>query len=243
MNQKKPVIGIILDWEAKGSFSDFPYFALRTHYIDAIRLAGGTPFLIPYGDTDSVADYLQLIDGLLVPGGFYAMPNSWYEGKDEQSPYQKTPRFEFEEVIIKQALNLDMPMLCICAGMQVLAGLFGCKLTADVSSLSNQSIEHFDLTKNHDINIAIDTILHKIVGKSVISTNSHHREAITSVKAPIIVSARANDKVIEAIELKGKKFVLATQWHPEMLCHAGDQINDQNPHHLIFKEFINAAKN
>jgi putative glutamine amidotransferase len=242
MKQKKPIIGILLDWEASGSFSDFPYFALRTHYIDAVRLAGGTPLLVPYGDSNSASEYLDIIDGLLVPGGFYAMPDNWYEGKAEQSPYQETPRFEFEKSIITKALEINLPMLCICGGMQVLAGLFGCKLTSDVNNISATNIEHFDLTKDHNINIEINTILHKIVGKSVISTNSHHQEAIASVKDPIITSARAEDGVIEAIELQDKKFVVAIQWHPEMLCAKSEQITNFNPHYLIFKEFINAAK-
>lgn len=236
---KKSVIGIILDWDAGVGFSSSPYFALRTHYIDAVRLAGGTPWLIPYGDVESVEEYLGAIDGLLVPGGFYAMPNHWYENSDKTSPYEKTPRFEFEEILIKRALEIDMPMLCICAGLQVVGGLFGCKLTSELKG----DVEHFDLTKDHEVNIVPGTILHKIAGRDVITANSHHQEAIISVQGDVNVSARSLDGCIEAIELSNKKFVLGFQWHPEMMCAKKEQIENYNPHHLIFKEFVNAASN
>jgi putative glutamine amidotransferase len=35
------------------------------------------------------------------------------------------------------------------------------------------------------------------------------------VAAGLVVVARAPDQVVEALELPGKRFVLAVQWHPE----------------------------
>ncbi len=243
MSKQKPTIGIILDWEESGTFSSFPYFALRTHYVDAVRLAGGIPLMIPYGDADSAAEYLTKIDGLLVPGGFYAMPSSWYFDAAENSPYKKTPRFEFEEAIITQALELNLPLLCICAGMQVLSGMFGCKLTANVRKYFGDKIEHFDLAQDHDVLISEGSILHKIIGQTTIFTNSHHQEAVVSVTDPVKVSARSLDGCIEAVELPNKKFVLGLQWHPEMQTTNNQQPTTPNPHHLIFQEFVNAANN
>lgn len=243
MQTQKPIIGIILDWEEQGSFSDFPYFALRTHYIDAIRICGGTPWLIPYGEIDSVDEYLDMIDGLLIPGGFYAMPNNWYLDAKETSPYTETPRFKFEQLIITKALKKDLPILGICAGMQVLAGLFNAKLAANVNKALNSSLEHFDLTKPHKVVITPNSLLHNITGKNEIMTNSHHREIVVKTEAPIIVAARSEDGAIEAIEFKNAKFVIGLQWHPEMLCYQNDQLNEYNPHHLIFRKFIDAASN
>jgi putative glutamine amidotransferase len=239
--KRKPVIGIILDWEASGSFSDFPYYALRHHYVDAVRLAGGNPWLIPYGDSDSARDYLEMIDGLLVPGGFYAMKDEWYEGQNTKSPYQNTPRLQFEITMIQQALDQDIPMLGICGGMQVLGGILGCKLTSDLKKTFNNKIEHFDLTKPHDIEIEENSLLYQITKSKIISTNSHHKEALISVSAKVKISAKTSDGIIEAIEIPDKKFALGLQWHPEMLCGEMQQITDSNPHHLIFKEFISRA--
>lgn len=236
--KEKPIIGIILDWEGEGSFSDFPYYALRTHYVDAVRLAGGNPWLIPYGDIDAVEGYVQALDGLLVPGGFYAMPDQWYEDKEIKSPYLHTPRLEFEMTMLKSALDLDLAVLGICGGMQVLGGILGCKFTGNVAEYFNGQIEHFDLAQDHQVNLALDSLLYQLIGAEVISTNSHHREAIISVSDQVKISGHSLDGAIEAIEIPGKKFAVGLQWHPEMLCAKQGQINDINPHYQIFKQFV-----
>jgi putative glutamine amidotransferase len=236
--QKKPIIGIILDWQESGSFSDFPHFALRTHYSEAIRLAGGLPLMIPYSEVDIIDDYLVQIDGLLVPGGFYAMPNDWYIDNKDGSPYEVTPRFEFESQMLLKAIKADMPILGICGGMQVIAGLMGCKLIPDIKKYIGTEIEHFDLSKDHKINVKTNTILHKILGQDDFVSNSHHNEAIIEITNNVIISAATKDGVIEAIELNDKGFVIGLQGHPEMKCSKKKDLTKFNPDHLIFKEFI-----
>jgi len=236
--KKKPIIGIVLDWQENGTFSDFPHFAIRTNYSEAIILAGGLPFMIPYADVDLIDDYLDQIDGLLAPGGFYAMPNDWYINSKDRSPYEVTPRFNFESEILKRAINNNKPIFGICGGMQVIAGLRGCKLIPDIKKHINTKIEHFDLTKDHKLNINKNSILHKIIGKDHIISNSHHNEAIIEVKNNVIISAKSEDGLIEAIELADKNFVIGLQCHPEMQSAKKDDLKDFNPFHLIFKEFV-----
>ena len=236
--KKKPIIGIILDWQESGSFSDFPHFALRTHYSEAIRLAGGLPLMIPYSEVDIIDDYLVQIDGLLVPGGFYAMPNDWYIDNKDGSPYEVTPRFEFESQMLLKAIKEDMPILGICGGMQVIAGLMGCKLIPDIKKYIGTEIEHFDLNKDHKINVKTNTILHKILGQDDFTGNSHHNEAIIEIANNVVISATTKDGVIEAIELNDKDFVVGLQGHPEMKCSKKKDLTEFNPDHLIFKEFV-----
>ncbi len=235
---KKPIIGIILDWQENGTFSNFPHFALRTNYSEAIVLAGGLPFMIPYSEANLINDYLNQIDGLLAPGGFYAMPNDWYINKKEGSPYEITPRFKFESEILLEAVALDKPILGICGGMQVIAGLMGCKLIPDIKKYIGKKIEHFDLTKDHELEVMPDTILHKIVGQNQIISNSHHNEAIVEINNNVIISAKTKDGVIEAIELNNKNFVIGLQNHPEMSCSKKEDLKGFNSSHLIFKEFV-----
>lgn len=238
---KKPTIGIILDWQEKGSFSRFEYFALRTHYINATRLAGGIAWLIPYSKVEEIDDYLDKIDGLIVPGGQYKTPDEWYIGIDEISPYEKSPRFIFEEEVIKRALQRDMPLLGICAGMQVMSGILGAKLTSNIHKYLPQALPHFNFTSDHDIEIIKDSLLSKIVKKDIININSDHNEAVVKVPENILISARSTDGCVEAIEIKGKKFALGVEWHPELCCFKEAQISDSNPDYLIFKAFIEAC--
>ncbi len=59
----------------------------------------------------NIDDYINNIDGLLVPGGFYKTPNDYYIDNNDISPYQATPRFIFEESMIKKSLDINMPIL------------------------------------------------------------------------------------------------------------------------------------
>ncbi|MDB2550371.1 gamma-glutamyl-gamma-aminobutyrate hydrolase family protein [Rickettsiales bacterium] len=238
MTFKKPIIGIILDWQESGSFSDFPHFALRIHYSEAIILGGGLPFMIPYSQTDLIDEYLQQIDGLLAPGGFYAMPNDWYINNQDVSPYDLTPRFEFESNILSKAIALNKPILGICGGMQVIAGLMGCKLIPDIKKYINSNIEHFGFAQDHKMIINDNTILKKIIGKNQIMINSDHNEAIIEVNNNVVISGQAIDGIIEAIELNDKDFVIGLQGHPENKSFKEELLCKSNPCHLIFQEFV-----
>ena len=68
-----------------------------------------------------------------------------------------------------------------------------------------------------------------IIGKENIEINSLHSFCIPNTK--LCISARSDDKVIEAVEDKRKTFFLGVQWHPELL-------NDENTDKL-FTYFIN----
>ena len=43
---------------------------------------------------------------------------------------------------------------------------------------------------------------------------SHH-QALGRLGADLVVTARSEDGVVEAVELPGRRFVVGVQWHPE----------------------------
>ncbi|MGH7053745.1 MAG: gamma-glutamyl-gamma-aminobutyrate hydrolase family protein, partial [Stellaceae bacterium] len=64
----QPVIGLTLDHEPPGGYSQYPWYAIRENYCSAVKAAGGLPVLLPH-DPDEAPRYLDLIDGLVVTGG------------------------------------------------------------------------------------------------------------------------------------------------------------------------------
>jgi putative glutamine amidotransferase len=54
------------------------------------------------------------------------------------------------------------------------------------------------------------------------------------VASGLVVVARAPDNVVEALELPGRRFVLAVQWHPED--------RTEGPDAKLFDAFRNAMK-
>lgn len=230
----RPTIGILMDWLAQGSYSPRPHYVVRDSYFAAIWDAGGLPVAIPLLETAG-NDYLQMVDGLVIPGGDYPSPSRWY-GDGHGIP-DEHPRTVVNERLVRQFLDMDKPLLGICAGHQELAAATGGLLHWDVTKNHAGAQEHRAGDPNktaHAVHIVPGTLLHRLVGCQDIQVNSHHREAVRTIGEGLVVSGRASDGVIEAIEVPGKRFALGVQWHPEFGLTEAD--------HAIFVGLIEACR-
>lgn len=230
----KPVIGIMLDCEDKGSFSPYPYHALQKSYFNAVLKAGGIPFGIPC-DSGTPADYLSCVNGIILPGGDYRSPPGWY-ADGAVSDYPPNPaRAEGELSLVKAVLESQTPLLAICAGMQVMNVALGGKLTArlPVDPINHRPDGDERYVLRHTLKIVPDTKLHAIVGDSM-RVNTHHKEGIAVLAPGLTASAHAEDGVIEAIEYDSHPFALGVEWHPE---HS----TDDEKNFKVFEAFIAAC--
>ncbi|MCC8368922.1 MAG: gamma-glutamyl-gamma-aminobutyrate hydrolase family protein [Rickettsia endosymbiont of Oxypoda opaca] len=248
MTQKKPIIGITPDLAQnceKYIYAAFPWYALRKNYADAIIRAGGVPLLLPYQDNTTINELLAIIDGVVIPGGDEDIHPKFYEAEySEDAIIANNERDEFEILVLKKSLARNIPVLGICRGMQLLNIAFGGNLIQHIPDYiknNNQDIiiNHEQPTpKNivsHSITIEAGTKLAKITNnKTHVMVNSTHHQAIDRVGSGLVVSAKANDGIIEAIELQNHKFIIGVQWHPEYL-------NDNNVDLNLFKELIKAS--
>lgn len=237
-SKKRPLIGLTLDWEKQGTFSKRPYYALRENYFSAVYAAGGLPIALPYLKK-ALPDYLALVDGIIVPGGNFALDKKWYVASEESFPYKPTPRLENDVAVIKETLKQDIPLLGICAGMQIMGGIMGGKMTRNVHSYIETPIDHLNETPAeeyaHEVRLKAKTLLHKIIGKEKIKVNTAHTEALVELPRSVQVNAVASDGVIEGIELPSKRFAIGVQWHPEFFARSGAA------DFILLKAFIEAA--
>jgi putative glutamine amidotransferase len=236
-DSKRPMIGILLDYVAEGSFSSRPHYALRQGYFDAIEAAGGVPIALPY-QHDVVGDYLDRIDGIVLPGGFYPFPGSYY-GEAPEPGETIHPRVAFETDFANAILDRDKPVLGICAGMQVLGAALGAMLYRDLHEVVNTSIDHLNEKPAeeiaHDVTVTPGTRLHEIVGRDSMGVNTAHREALAAIPDGAITNAVAPDGVIEGMEIPSRKFALAVQWHPEFFRDPGD------PNLALFEHLVKVS--
>lgn len=233
----RPLIGILMDYEEAGSFSARPHYALRCAYFEAILKAGGLPVALPYLE-DARDDYLERCDGLIVPGGFYPFPAALY-GRKPAPNETVHPRYAFETGLTRAALDRDLPLFGICAGLQVIAAEVGGTIYADVHEEPGTDIDHLNgrpaEEAAHGVAITPGTLLHRITGTERLDVNTAHREALRAAPDGLIVNAVAPDGIIEGIELPDRRFCLGVQWHPEFF------LNDGNPHLALFQAFVQAA--
>jgi len=241
-----PIIGISLDFEGSaprvGSspecFAILPYYALRKNYFDAVAAAGGLPIGIPHRP-EAMDDYLGIISGLLVPGGDFSLDPQWYPGEDE-SNFPPSSRFAFDSQLIPKAIARGIPFLGICVGMQIMSGAHGAKLTSDIrrhvqEARGQAPLQHRDRSLRHGVEVTEGSLLHRLTG-SRFDVNTYHREGVIDPgSSGLVVTARAPDGVIEAVELPQHRFALGVQWHPEYLDHAPENLK-------LLRGFVDAAR-
>ena len=234
---KMPIIGITLDYFENGDYSNYPYYILRCNYAKAIEDSGGVPIFLHYSK-DLVGHYLDFIDGLIIPGGnFDISPEIYGEETTSDKVSLNASRTEFEYTILKKALERKMPILGICGGEQLINVVLGGTLVQDIDTEIDTNIQHEQkISKHltsHDIKINSGSLLHRIVKKDIIAVNTTHHQAVKLLGKDLIASAKADDGVIESIELENYPFCLGVQWHPEYMTTDAD--------HAIFKGFIDSC--
>jgi len=228
--QHKPRIAVILD---ENTSVDGSRYEASKGLFAAIRDAGGLPFGIPYL-SEIVGVVVAEFDALLCGGGRFAYPDDWYlGGKVSKAP--PSARLAVEREMVERYLECNKPILGICAGMQLLACVNGCRLWSDVQASSPAVLEHDKHGHLHQVELTPNTRLAALIGKPSILVNTFHREAIGELSQSVVASARSDDGVIEAIEVPSRAFALGVQWHQELFA------GTDHPGNHVFRGLIEAC--
>ena len=170
----------------------------------------------------TISALLRRLDGLVVSGGNFDIHPSYYGEKPTRALGQIQPRrTRFELEMIRAALKRDMPILGICGGAQAINVALGGSLYQDIESQLPKAAQHQQADKKttggHSIRIYPGTLLHRIVRRRHLEVNTTHHQAVKRLGKGLVISATAEDGLIEAIESPGHSFVLGVQWHPEAM--------------------------
>jgi putative glutamine amidotransferase len=192
-------------------------------YVRAIEQAGGIPIILPVTrEPETLNRYLGLIDGLLLSGGVDIDPRHYGQEPHPRLEEVDADRDATELPLTREALAQDMPLFAICRGIQTLNVALGGTLYQDIPSQYPTTLRHQQRHDNiprsqpvHPVRILPETRLRAIVGADTIQTNSLHHQALRDVAEGLVVTARAEDGIIEAVELPGRRYVVAVQFHPE----------------------------
>ncbi|WP_288904437.1 gamma-glutamyl-gamma-aminobutyrate hydrolase family protein [uncultured Sneathiella sp.] len=232
-----PVIGITLDSEDPGGYSNMPWYALRQNYADVVVAGGGLPLALPH-EPDHVEDYVKKLDGLVVTGGAFDVDPSMFGATTRHDTVvTKDRRTLFEKNITEAMLAANKPVLGICGGQQLLHVILGGTLIQHIPDEVDNPLAHEQpnprTEAGHTVKVTPGTLLHRIVGTDILAVNSAHHQAAKDISENIIVNALAEDGVIEGIEDSRYRFCLGVQWHPEYLISNGDR--------QIIDAFVNAS--
>ena len=201
-------------------------------YTRAVERSGGTPVVLPPVPSSSVPSLIAMLDGLLVAGGRDVDPSLYDEAPHDQTDVPDHRRDRFELLMIRAAIDADLPFLAICRGMQVLNVARGGTLIQHLPDRLGNESHKPDPVKmtTHDVQISPDSKLAKVLGESSLVPSSHH-QAIDRLGTGLTTVAWTEDQVAEAVEVTGHRFGIGVQWHPE----EGDDAR-------IFEALVEAAK-
>jgi putative glutamine amidotransferase len=129
-------------------------------------------------------------------------------------------RDEFELNLAQQCLELNLPVLGVCRGMQVLNVVCGGDLVLHIPDTYGDQVlhrtEHPRQHVEHAVEVTAGSRLAEIFAQTQIDVVSWHHQAIGKVAAGWRGVAYAPDGVVEAMEHCTHPWAIAVQWHPEM---------------------------
>ena len=240
----RPLIGLTCytrsgpDWTsmAPGLYQDFVF----RNYPRSVFQAGGQPVLLPVSpDPEAVLDVLDRLDGLVLTGGPDVAPHLYGQMPKPGLDNIDLERDRMEWALALAAWDQGLPTLGICRGVQLMNVVHGGDLYQDISREAPEAGLHTVLAPKsvltHPVIVAAGTRLASIMGEGRVMVNSGHHQAVRAPAPELVVAARAEDGIIEALERPGGSFHLGVQWHPE-----GTAESDE-PSRNLFRALTRAA--
>ncbi len=245
----KPIIGITTNYvDDDKFFMDLglgalgqSYSAVAVDYFDAIKEAGGIPIIIaPTYDTDYLDSVLNLCNGILITGGNDINPLLYNKNNNSKVGRVLNIRDKSDFYLTEKCIEKDIPLLGICRGIQVLNVVQGGTLYRHIDTnklLDHSAVNSYKSIISHFIDVEKDSFLYEAFKTTRIGVNSFHHQGIKKLGANLKSIAKSEDGLCESVQMENKKFIVATQFHPEMM------FEDEKLYLEIFKLFINACIN
>ena len=218
----RPTIGITCSagdihaagWDEHAAYSP-------TAYVRAVQRAGARAVLLVADERDAEDPraLLEGLDGVILSGGASDVaPRCYGQPRHARTAPEEPGRDEFEIALSRAAKELDVPVLGICRGMQVLNVAYGGTLHQHLPDVLGGD-DHRALPAGyarHDVEVDPGSLASVATGTLVEEVLSHHHQGVDRLGAGLTVTGRSrSDGLVEAVEDPGARFLLGVQWHPE----------------------------
>jgi putative glutamine amidotransferase len=211
----RPLIAVPARFSATASALRFAAEVNARALIEAVWRAGGEPVSIHPADAE-VAARLRRFDGVLLPGGGDLAPHRYGATDTHDTVYDVDDLQDaFDLQVARRTLDLGLPLLAICRGLQVVNVALGGTLEQDMGGPER---EHRHLV--HPVTLEPDSVVARATGAEKTDASCYHHQRVDRLGTGLRITARAADGSAEALELPaGRGWFTAVQWHPEDTAH------------------------
>jgi putative glutamine amidotransferase len=231
----RPLIAVPARFSATTSALRYAAEVNARALIEAVWRAGGEPAGIhPADPADAdVAERLARFDGVLLPGGGDLAPHRYGATDIHGSVYDVDDLQDaFDLEVARRALDLGIPLLAVCRGLQIVNVALGGTLEQDMGGPER---EHRHLV--HPVAVERGTLLERALGAAKAEVSCYHHQRVDRLGTGLTVTARAADGTPEALELPGAQgWFTAVQWHPE------DTADHDPAQQALFDALVGAAR-
>lgn len=197
------------------------------NYLEAVQQAGGEAVLLSLAHPESLEEYLQGLDGFVLPGSPADVNPAEYgsenQGKSEPADLS---REDTDRAILSHAFEAQKPVLAICYGCQLLNVYLGGTLVQDIRSETGTATAHRkkDVSPElpddplHEVHFTPESQLAKMAGSTSAVVNSSHHQSIATPGRQLRITGQSRDGIVESVEWTGDaNWVIGVQWHPERM--------------------------
>jgi putative glutamine amidotransferase len=204
---------------------EHPFHVAGRKYVDAVRLAGALPLVVPRLEADEIESTLDLAHGVLLTGSASNVhPSHFGEPVHDETLPLDPERDTWTLPLVRAALARGMPIIAICRGAQEFNVALGGTLHQAVQEVEGHADHRAPADESadvqygpaHPVHAVPGSRLAAIVGTREFDVNSVHGQGMKRLAPGLVIEATAPDGLVEAFShAPSPGFNLCVQWHPE----------------------------